>query len=127
MSWVRSVQLPCSHLDILLSQQMLDAIKTLLMTISSFSKTVNQCILSSTVQLLQNSQLLSPELWPCNSRELNSTDYMFLGVIQQQEHELQLRRRNKLSLAEVWQCGKTAFEQKMQLLYPCVLPVVHKQ
>jgi len=55
---------------------MLDAMKTLLMT--TFRKTVHRCILSfNTVQLLQRKTLglLSPELWPRNSPELNFTDY----------------------------------------------------
>jgi len=59
----------------------------------------------NTVQLLRRKTLnfISPELWPHNSPELNSTGYDISGVIQQHEHELQVTRLNKLGqlLAEV--------------------------
>ena len=83
--------------DILLSQHMLDAVNASLITILFLHKTVH--LVFNTVQLLQCKTLnfLSPDLWPCNSPELNSADYKIYGVTQQHEHELLITRLNKLS------------------------------
>jgi len=53
----------------------------------------------NTVQLLQYKTLkfFSHKLRPCNSVQLNSTDYKIYGVIQQKEHELRVTRLNKLN------------------------------
>jgi len=112
--------------DILLSQHMLDAMKTLLMT--TFSKTVDRCmhLPVNTVQLLQRKTLvlLSPKLWPRNSPELNFTDYEIEGVIRQHEYELVVTRLNKWSqrLMEVYQSRNTALECKGAILCFCVSP-----
>ena len=69
---------------VLLSQQMLDTIIALFITILSFSKTMHPVPLAfNTVQLLQCKTLnfLSPELWPHNGPELNSADYEIYTVI----------------------------------------------
>jgi len=54
------------------------------LTTLSFSKTMHPVrVAFNTVQLLQckTLNLLSPELWPCNSPQLNSTDYEIYTVI----------------------------------------------
>jgi len=63
--------------DILLSQQMLDAIIASFITILSLSKTVHWCILHSTqsTAAVQTLNFFSPEPRPNNSPELNATDY----------------------------------------------------
>ena len=95
--------------DILLSQQMLDAIITSFVTILSLSKTAHLVHLAfNTVQLLECKTLnfFSRELW-----QVNSTDIEIKRVIQQHEHELQVTRLNKSSqrlVVEVRQCNNTA-------------------
>jgi len=63
--------------DILLSQQMLNAIIASFVTIVIQQDGAPVHLAFNTVQLLQCKTLnfLSPELWPSNSSEFNSTDY----------------------------------------------------
>jgi len=103
--------------DILLSQQMLDAMITSFITILSFSETVHSCILHSTQSSccsakLSTSFLLSYD--PHNSPELNSTDNEIQTVTKQHEYELQVIRLSKFSqqLVKVSQCNSTAFKRK---------------
>jgi len=63
--------------DILLSQQILDAIKHLTIWWQFCFSATQRTGVFNIVQLLQCKKLnfLSPELWPCNSPELDSTDH----------------------------------------------------
>jgi len=91
--------------DVLLSQQMLPAIKH----VASDTTSTRQCSISpckDTIKQLQQEtpHFIGPDLWPPNSTNQNLVDYKVWGVMQQRVYECCINSVNelKLCLTDVW-------------------------
>jgi len=93
--------------DVLLSQQMLPAIKYVAGDTFVFQQDSAPAHRArETIQLLQRETLdfIGPELWPPNSPDLNPVDYKVWGVMQQRVYEARVNNVDELKqrLIEVW-------------------------
>ena len=95
------------YCDVLLSQQMLPAIKSVAgdMFIFQQFRTPAQCA-RETIQLLQREtpDFIAPDLWPPNSPDLNPVDYKIWRVMQQRVYEGRINNIDELKqrLIDVW-------------------------
>jgi len=93
--------------DVLLSQQILPAIKHVAGDTFVFQQhdTLSQCP-KDTIKLLQQEtpDFTGPDLWPPNSPDLNLVDYKVWGVMQQKVCECRMNSVDELKprLVEVW-------------------------
>ena len=77
--------------DVLLSQQMLTAIKHVAGDTFVFQQdNAQSCHAKNTIKLLQQEtpDFIGPDLWPLNSPDLNQVDHKVLGVMQQGVYEV---------------------------------------
>ena len=93
--------------DVLLSQQMLPAIRHVAGDNFAFQQDSAPAHRAhDTVELLQRetADFISPELWPSNSPDLNPVDYKIWGIMQQRVYEMQIHNVGKLKrrLVDVW-------------------------
>jgi len=93
--------------DVLLSQQMLPAIKRVAGDMFVFQQdTAPAHRARDTIQLLQWETLdfIGPDLWPPNSPDLNPVDYKIWGVVQQRVYKCRVSNGDELKqrLVEVW-------------------------
>ena len=93
--------------DILLSQQMLPAIKSVAGDSFIFQQDSapahRPC---ETIQLLQHEtpNFIGPDLWPPNSPDLNPVDYTIWGIMQQRVYKTRVHNIDELKqrLLDVW-------------------------
>jgi transposase len=93
--------------DILLSQQMLPAIKRIAGDVFVFQQDSAPAHRArDTIQLLQREtpDFIGPDLWPPNSPDLNPVDYQIWGIMQQRVYECRLNNVDELKqrLIDVW-------------------------
>ena len=93
--------------DVLLSQQMLPAIRHVAGDNFVFQQNSSPAHRArDTVELLQRetADFISPELWPPNSLDLNPVDYKIWGIMQQRVYEMQIHNvgERKRRLVDVW-------------------------
>jgi inhibitor of nuclear factor kappa-B kinase subunit alpha len=93
--------------DVVLSQQMLPAIKRVSGDMFVFQQDGAPAHRArDTIHLLQREtpDLIGPDLWPPNSPDLNPVDYKIWGVMQQRVYECRVNNLNELKqrLIDVW-------------------------
>ena len=102
------------YCNVLLSQQMLPAIKSVAGDMFIFQQDSAPAHRArETIQLLQleTPDFIAPDLWPPNSPDLNPVDYKIWGVVQQRVYEGRINNVDELKqrLIDVWS-GSTASE-----------------
>ena len=90
--------------DVVLSQQMLPAIKHIAGVFEQDSVPAHRA--RDSIQLLQQEtpDFIGPDLWPPNSPDLNPVDYKIFGVMQQRVYERRVNNVDELKqrLIAVW-------------------------
>ena len=99
----------CYYREVLLSQQLLPAIRHVLATSSCYKLQQDSAPAyraHETIKLLQRktSAFISHDLWPPNSQDLNPVDYKIWGVMQDRVYQKKVKDVNELSkrMIEVW-------------------------
>jgi len=89
--------------DVLLSQQMLPAIKSVCRR-RHVHLTIGQCPWDYSAAATRDTRLHRSWLWPLNSPDLNQVDYKIWGVMQQRVYEGRINNVDELKqrLTDVW-------------------------